>query len=87
MWELGGVMAEYPPNDVKSYRIYVFGRDGHIQSGEWKEFCDDAQAVAYIKANCDGEAIELWSGTRLVHRLKPSKTNVFGATAAAKLAS
>jgi len=58
---------------VNDYRVYVIGVDGHIAS--FRAFaCDgDANATVWAKQLGDGHDIELWSGTRLVIRLKADK--------------
>ena len=59
-WE--GGMAEY--------RAYSIGIDGHIVGFEALVCADDVEAINKAKRLVDGLDIELWSGVRLVIRLK-----------------
>jgi hypothetical protein len=55
---------------MSEYRAYRIGEDGHVAS--FRAFiCDsDADATVWAKQLFDGYDIELWSGDRLVARLK-----------------
>jgi|SRR5665213_684360 len=55
---------------MSDYRAYRIGEDGHVAS--FRAFvCDsDTDAAVWAKQLFDGYDIELWSGDRLVARLK-----------------
>ena len=55
---------------MAEYRAYTVGSDGHFVRYE-SLICDnDDDAVAKASSLMDGHDIELWSGPRLVVRLK-----------------
>jgi len=55
---------------LKSYRIYIVGRDGRLQLGEALEAADDLAArAAALAAARPGQTVELWEGGRLVGRV------------------
>jgi len=56
-------MAEY-------YRAYVIGEDGHIASFRAFLCDDDADATVWATQLVDGNDVELWSGDRVVTRIK-----------------
>jgi hypothetical protein len=61
---------------LKSYRIYIVGRDQRLQLGEAFEAPEDGVAVARAEASTPrGQAAELWEGGRLVGRV--SEQGVF----------
>jgi hypothetical protein len=61
---------------VKSYRIYLVGRDGRLQLGEAFEAADDAAAAARaLELAQSGQAAELWAGGRIVGKV--SQEGVF----------
>ena len=54
---------------MKSYRIYIIGRDGRLQLGQAFQAQDDAAASAVARAAAaPGQSIELWEGGRMVGR-------------------
>jgi len=55
---------------MAEYRAYIVGRDGHFMGFEPLICADDSEATERAKRLVDGHDIELWSGTRLVIRLK-----------------
>jgi hypothetical protein len=61
---------------LKSYRIYIIGRDGRLELGQALQAQDDAAASAVAKAAAaPGQSLELWEGGRLVGRV--SEDGVF----------
>jgi hypothetical protein len=58
---------------VVEYRAYTVSDDGRILSREDFAGVDDEQAIEYANRLIDGEAVELWSGPRLVTRLRPKR--------------
>jgi hypothetical protein len=55
------------------YRAYIIDPDGHIlRSNGFAATSDDA-AFEYARRFVDGHDVELWSGARLVGKLKPTK--------------
>ncbi len=55
---------------MKSYRIYLVGRDGRLQLGAAFEAADDAQAAARaVELAEKGQAAELWAGGRMVGKV------------------
>jgi hypothetical protein len=52
------------------YRALFVGNDGHFRGFEPIVCADDAEAIAKAKRLVDGHDVELWSGSRLVVRLK-----------------
>jgi hypothetical protein len=52
------------------YRAYIVGRDGHFLSS--KEFVaeNDDDALEHARRLVDGHDVELWSGERVVAKLK-----------------
>ena len=55
---------------MAEYRAYTVGRDGHFIAVKALTCADDAEAIDKAKPLIDGHDIELWSGDRLVTRLK-----------------
>jgi hypothetical protein len=55
---------------VPEYRAYIVGVDGHFIGFEPLICRNDGEAVAKAKRLLDGQDIEIWSGERLVIRLK-----------------
>ena len=59
---------------MAEYRAYTVGDDGHFDGFE-PLICDnDDDATAKACALLDTKDIELWSGPRLVIRLKPKQS-------------
>jgi hypothetical protein len=56
------------------YRAYTVGSDGHFIGFVELICADDAEAIGEAKRLVDGHDIELWSGERLVTRLKAKAT-------------
>jgi hypothetical protein len=57
---------------VKSYRIYIVGKDGRLRLGDAFEAVADADAIARTQAVAvKDEAAELWEGGRLVGVVSP----------------
>jgi hypothetical protein len=55
---------------VPQYRAYIVGDDDHFLGFEEMVCRDDGEAIANAKRFMDRHAIEIWSGERLVIRLK-----------------
>jgi len=56
--------------ELKSYRIYLVGRDGRLQLGAAFEAADDKAAeVRALALAQKGQAAELWAGGRLVGKV------------------
>jgi hypothetical protein len=55
------------------YRAYIIGRDGHFLCS--KEFVAEHgdDALEHARRLVDGHDVELWSGERLVAKLKSPK--------------
>lgn len=54
---------------MKSYRIYLVGRDGRLELGDAFEAADDdAAATRAVEVAAGGKA-ELWEGGRIVGRV------------------
>lgn len=57
------------------YRIYFMNSsNGHIDRAEDLQARDDHEAIATTQPLLDGQPIELWSGTRKVHRFETPST-------------
>lgn len=52
------------------YRAFIVGSDGHFAGFEPLICADDAEAIAKAKRLVVDHDVELWSGDRLVTRLK-----------------
>jgi hypothetical protein len=55
------------------YRAYVFGPDEHIIEANGFVAENDDAAFEHARQFVDGHDVELWSGVRLVARLKSNK--------------
>jgi hypothetical protein len=55
---------------VAEYRAYTVGDDGHFIGFEPLVCRDDGEAIKKAKRLVDGHDVELWSGARVVIRLK-----------------
>jgi hypothetical protein len=55
---------------MSEYRAYAVGHDEHFIGFEALVRADDAEAIEKTKRLVDGHDFELWSGDRLVTRLK-----------------
>jgi hypothetical protein len=60
---------------VAEYRAYTVGRDGHFIGIEPLTCADDSEAIEKAKRLVDGHDVELWSGARLVIRLRHKPPN------------
>ena len=58
---------------MEEYRAYFVGHDGHFNGYEPLICVDDAEAIEKAKRFINGHDVELWSGPRLVTRLKAIK--------------
>ena len=67
--DVGSVASVGDDKGMIEYRAYVIGRDGHVVRYEPLICANDAVAIAQAKARLPGQAIELWSGTRVVARV------------------
>jgi hypothetical protein len=56
---------------MAEYRVFTIGRDAQFLSYRKFTCKDDADAIIWAKHLIDGYPVELWSGERLVTRLKP----------------
>ena len=52
------------------YRAFIVGSDGHFAGFDPLICADDAEAIAKAKRLVVDHNVELWSGDRLVTRLK-----------------
>jgi len=52
------------------YRAFTVGRDGHFIGSEALICADDSEAIEQATRFVDGHDIELWSGERLIARLR-----------------
>jgi hypothetical protein len=57
-------------NEQGEYRAYVTGSDGHILKANGFVAENDDAAFEYARRFVDSHDIELWSGARLVGKLK-----------------
>jgi hypothetical protein len=55
---------------MPEYRAYRVGQDGHFIGFEPLVCADDNEAAEKARSLVDGHDVELWSGERLVSRLK-----------------
>jgi hypothetical protein len=55
---------------MAEYRAYIVGDDDHYLGFEEMVCRDDGEAVARAKRLVDDHDIEVWSGDRLVFRLR-----------------
>jgi hypothetical protein len=55
---------------VAEYRAFTVGNDGHFTGFEPLICADDAEAIAKAKRLVVDHDVELWSGARLVIRLR-----------------
>jgi hypothetical protein len=53
------------------YRAYVVGPDGHFLRSHGFDAANDDAAFKHARQFVNGYDIELWSGARLVGKLKP----------------
>jgi hypothetical protein len=60
---------------VPDYRAYTIGHDGHIIGYEPLVCADDTDAIEKTSRLVDGHAMELWSGERLIVRLRQEPGN------------
>jgi len=52
---------------LKSYRIYIVGKDGRLRLGDAFEAASDGDAIARAGAAAgNGETAELWEGGRMI---------------------
>jgi hypothetical protein len=58
---------------VAEYRAFTIGPDEHFTGFEPLICADDAEAIAQAKLLADDHDIELWSGNRLVIRIRASR--------------
>jgi hypothetical protein len=56
--------------EVSEYRAYIIGGDGHFAGFRAFVCGSDSDATVWAKQLVDGHDVELWSGDRLVTRLK-----------------
>ena len=55
---------------MRSYRVYIIGRDGRLQFGAAFEASDDKAAAARaVEVAQAGRTAELWAGGRLVGKV------------------
>jgi hypothetical protein len=55
---------------MAEYRAFTVGPDGHFMGFEPLICADDSEAIMLAKRLVDGLDVELWSGDRLVIRLR-----------------
>jgi hypothetical protein len=58
---------------VAEYRAFTVGRDGHFSGCESLICADDAEAIVLAGRLVGIHDVELWSGERLVTRLKAAE--------------
>lgn len=58
---------------MAEYRAYIVGDDGHFIGFEPLVCADDREAIETAKRLVGEHPIELWSGNRLVQRLKATQ--------------
>jgi hypothetical protein len=54
---------------MSGYRLYFLDDNGRIRDAAEFECDSDDEALAQADARCDGRAMELWSGVRVVRRI------------------
>ena len=68
-------LVALPPDTeffMPAYRIYLIGKDQHIDgAAKVFECADDEEVVYRAKQILDGHALEIWDGARHVGRLEP----------------
>ena len=58
---------------MATYRFFFLDRSGHVHEAEAHDFAHDNDAIVNGPARCaphSGYAMEIWQGTRMVHRQK-----------------
>jgi hypothetical protein len=55
---------------MQEYRAYTVGLDGHIIGFEPMVCANDEEAIKRTRRLVDSHDVELWSGARLVARLR-----------------
>jgi hypothetical protein len=55
---------------MADYRVFPLGLDGHFVGFEPLVCDSDKDAVQKAKSLCNGRAVELWCGSRLVVRIE-----------------
>jgi hypothetical protein len=60
---------------MTEYKAYFVDDDGHFVGFRGFVCENDAHAEVWAKQLLDGQAIELWSGERLVTRLMPAPSD------------
>jgi hypothetical protein len=55
------------------YRVFVVGPDGHFLGSHGFIAANDDAAFEHDRQFVNGYDVELWSGARLVGKLKPTK--------------
>jgi hypothetical protein len=68
-------MSGWKSASVIEYRAYFVGADGHFAGYEPLLCADDGEAIEKATKLIAGRDIELWSGPRLVTRLRCEKTS------------
>ena len=58
---------------MAEYKLYVLGPTGMIARGVWFDRDTDAEAIAEAKKRAPGQAMELWSGERLVESFEATR--------------
>lgn len=71
--------AEPDGESMAEYRAFTVDHDGHFTGLRAFVCVDDDEAItwakiAWAKRLVDGDAVELWSGQRLITRLNPKPT-------------
>ena len=61
---------------MAEYRAFTIGNHGHFTGSEPLICADDAEAIAKAKRLISNHDIELWSGDRLVIRLRASPKQI-----------
>jgi hypothetical protein len=54
---------------MAGYRLYFLDDNGRIRDAAEFECDGDEEALSQADARCDGRAMELWSGTRVVKKI------------------
>ena len=65
---------KYGGQIVRSYRLYVLDRDGHVKEAPQIIECkDDDEAIQRARQSLAGKPIEIWDGARIVGKLQPNE--------------
>jgi hypothetical protein len=60
------------------YRVYIIGRDGHIQKAVLLDCSNDKAAIESAKQFINGHEVELWQRDRLIARFDADAKDTTG---------